>query len=59
MRRIGNCLRNLASQLSAALNFPSQKARKRKKLFSVTSRDLEAYEQFLLDVLQATADSNR
>ncbi|MHC5823952.1 MAG: CHAT domain-containing protein, partial [Nostoc sp.] len=57
MRRIANCLRNWASKLSAALNSPSKKARKRKKLLSITSRDFEAYEQFLLDVLEATGDS--
>ncbi|MEH1947512.1 MAG: CHAT domain-containing protein [Nostoc sp.] len=58
MRRIANCLRNLTSKLSAALSSPAKKSRKRKKLLSITSRDFEAYEQFLLDVLEATGNSN-
>ncbi len=51
MRRIGNWVRNLAVELGEALNLSSP------TVANPSEQDLQAYEQFLMEVLQATAES--
>ncbi|HAX85255.1 MAG TPA: hypothetical protein DCY91_03085, partial [Cyanobacteria bacterium UBA11370] len=51
MWRIGNWLRNLAVQLGEALNLSSPTNA------NLSEDDLQAYEQLLMEILQATSDS--